>query len=97
MHVITKRRLVEFWQRHPDAQPSLEYWYALTKDAKWLSFAEIRQMFPSADLVGKCTVFNIGGNKYRLIARIEHRWQKVYVRFVLTHAQYDRGKWKNDC
>jgi mRNA interferase HigB len=58
------------------------------------SFAELRETFPSADMVGDLTVFNIGGNKYRLIASIHFKRHKVYVRHVLTHAEYDQGDWK---
>lgn len=58
--------------------------------------AELRQRFPSADLVGRLTVFNIGGNKYRLIVRIEYQRQEVYIRNFFTHAEYDKEGWKND-
>ncbi|MBI3270723.1 MAG: type II toxin-antitoxin system HigB family toxin [Planctomycetes bacterium] len=57
----------------------------------------MRRAFPSADQVGQCTVFNIGGNKYRLIVVIHFNRGKVFVRHVLTHPDYDRGKWKHDC
>ena len=96
MHIITKRRLRDFWRKYPDAQSSLEYWYTLTKAAQWQNPAELKLIFPTADLVGRLTVFNIAGNKYRLIARIEYRWQKVYIRHVLIHAEYDKGNWKNE-
>lgn len=58
------------------------------------NFAHLRATFPSADLVGVFTVFNIGGNNYRLIAVIHYNRSKVYIRHVLTHAEYDRGDWK---
>lgn len=64
------------------------------KSGAFQSFAELRAVFPSADLVGKLTVFNIGGNKVRLIAAIHYNRQKIYIRAVLTHAEYDGGKWK---
>jgi mRNA interferase HigB len=59
------------------------------------SFAEIKRVFPSADKVGKFTVFDISGNKYRLIAAIHYNRKKVYIRHILTHAEYDLDKWKN--
>ena len=96
MHIITRSRLTEFWKKHPDAETSLRLWYKLTSLAQWQSFVELRQLFPSADLVGNLTVFNIGGNKYRLIALVDYEYQKVFIRQVLTHAEYDKQNWKND-
>ena len=64
--------------------------------ATWRNFADVRTVFPSADQVGKFTVFDIGGNKFRLIAVIHFNRGKVFVRHVLTHQEYDRGQWKND-
>ncbi|MGH9847944.1 MAG: type II toxin-antitoxin system HigB family toxin [Blastocatellia bacterium] len=97
MHIISNRPLREFWEVHPDAQAPLEDWWRITKAAKWNNPAETRRDFPHADPVGECTVFNIGGNKYRLIAKNYYEDKVVLVRFVLTHPQYDRGGWKNDC
>jgi mRNA interferase HigB len=64
------------------------------KKGTFQSFTELREILPGADQVGKLTVFNIGGNKARLIAAIHYNRQKVYIRAVLTHAEYDEGKWK---
>lgn len=97
MHIISKRPLRQFWEKHPDSQAPLEDWWRITKAARWKNLAETRQDFPQADPVGRCTVFNIGGNKYRLIARIYYTNQVLLVRFVLTHPEYSRGGWKNDC
>ena len=94
MHVITRKRLNEFAKLHPDTQNALVQWYKLVKQNKFASFVELRELFPSADLVGKLTVFNIGGNKVRLIAAIHYNRQKVYIRAVLNHAEYDEEKWK---
>lgn len=96
MHVISQKRLVDFWLKHPDAETSLRYWYKLTRNAEWGNLVELKQEFPSADLVGRLTVFNVGGNKYRLIARVQYMFQKVYIRTILTHSEYDKGNWKND-
>jgi mRNA interferase HigB len=96
MHIITFTRLKEFYEKYPDAEPSLRSWNKLTKLACWQNFAQLRETFASADLVGKLTVFNIAGNKYRLITYIDYQSQKVFVRYVLTHAEYDRDSWKND-
>jgi mRNA interferase HigB len=94
MHVITRKRLNEFAKFHPDTNNALTQWYQLVKGNEFASFVELREMFPSADQVGKLTVFNIGGNKVRLIAAIHYNRQKVYIRSVLTHSEYDEGKWK---
>jgi mRNA interferase HigB len=96
MHIITHSRLKTFWQKHPNAKPRLQGWYIRTRYAHWTNFVELRQIFPSADQVGKFTVFNIGGNNYRLITFIDYEYHKVFIRHVLTHAEYDREEWKND-
>ena len=94
MHIITRKRLLEFSRKHPDCSAALESWYRITKRSDFNSFAELRQTFPSADNVGNLTVFNIGGNKARLIAAIHYNTQKVYIRHILTHKEYDRGSWR---
>ncbi|OBQ07552.1 MAG: hypothetical protein AN482_14120 [Anabaena sp. LE011-02] len=94
MHIITRKRLNEFAKLYPDTKNALSQWYQLIKENEFSSFVELRQMFPSADQVGKLTVFNIGGNKVRLIAAIHYNRQKIYIRAVLTHSEYDEGKWK---
>ncbi|MBW4563218.1 MAG: type II toxin-antitoxin system HigB family toxin [Mojavia pulchra JT2-VF2] len=96
MHIITRSRLSEFWEKHPNAQTSLRQWYKLTSLAKWQNFVDLRQIFPSADQVGNLTIFNIGGNNYRLITLVDYKYQKVFIRHVLTHAEYDTEDWKND-
>ena len=97
MHVISRKRLRQFWEKHSDAQAPLEDWWRIAKAAEWKSLPETRRTFPHADAVGNCTVFNIGGNKYRLIAKVYYISQVLLVRFVLTHGEYDRGGWKHDC
>lgn len=95
MHVISRKKIREFLAAHPSADPiSLDRWYKTAKKARWNHFADVRSDFPSADLVGDLVVFNVGGNKYRLIAEIKYRYQEVYLRHVLTHAEYDKGRWK---
>lgn len=94
MHIITRKRLNDFAIDHPDAKSGLQHWYKLVKVGKFHTFAELRNVFPNADQVGKLTVFNIGGNKARLIAAIHYNRQRVYIRTILTHAEYDEGKWK---
>lgn len=94
MYIITRKRLNELAEKHPEDKSSSIRWYELVKNAKITSFAELRELFPNADKVGKLTVFNVGGNNVRLIAAIHYNRQKVYIRAVLTHNAYDHDKWK---
>jgi mRNA interferase HigB len=94
MHVISRRRLREFWELHADAEEPLTRWYKLADKAEWASFAEMKAVCPSADQVGHLTVIDIGGNKYRLIMEVFFRDQVVLVRHVLTHKEYDADKWR---
>lgn len=125
MHLITRKTLRAFWQQHPDSKTALERWSKIIERNNFDSFTQLRETFPSADLVGtldssfksrkafpkglanasaasnppngmsrKLTVFNIGGNKYRLIAAIHFNRHKVYIRHILTHAEYDKDNWK---
>lgn len=95
MRIIKRGALVDFWQEHPDAKASLESWYTVVRSASWQTPAEMKAVYRSADIVGRRTVFNIAGNKYRLIARVNYETQRVFVLYILTHAQYDRGDWKS--
>ena len=94
MRIIKRRALEQFWLQHPDAKASLESWYAVVRRANWKTPAELKQVYRDADLVGRRTVFNIAGNKYRLIARVNYRTQRVFVFYLLTHAEYDKRAWK---
>ena len=99
MRVISLKHLRDFWEVHPDAERPLRAWYKAALRAQWTSLRDARATFPHADGVQTSrgetlTVFNIAGNKYRLIARIRYDYQLVNVRAVLGHAEYDRGAWK---
>ena len=94
MHVISLKRIREFFSTHRDAEPPLMAWYQTVKKANWQNLVELKSVYPATDLVGRMTVFNIGGNKYRLIARIVYRTQTVFVVRVMTHKEYDLAKWK---
>ena len=96
MHVMSLKPLRAFWSQHPDSEIPLRAWYRVATHAEWEKFADVREVFASADQVGKFTVFNIGGNKYRLIAAIHYTHRKVYVRHVLTHKDYNLERWKNE-
>jgi mRNA interferase HigB len=93
MRIIKRGALVIFWERHPDARASLEAWYAVVRQANWETAAEMCSVYKNADIVGRRTVFNIAGNKCRLIARVNNSGQRVFVLFILTHAEYSKGKW----
>lgn len=96
MRIISLRRLREFWTAHLDAEASLRAWYRVATQARWQRFIDVRAHYRSADQVGKFTVFDLAGNKYRLITVIHFNTGRVYVRQVLTHAAYDRGTWQHD-
>lgn len=94
MNVVSRQRLYEFIEAHQDAESSLAAWYRLTKKAEWRHLADLKIDYPGADLVGDLTVFNIKGNDYRLIAYVNYRFKEVLIKEILTHQEYDRGKWK---
>lgn len=94
MHIISKPILKDFCTKHPDAEKPLQVWHKIIKGKNFLDFNDLRATFASADYVDGLTVFNIGGNKYRLIASIHYNRKKVFIRAVLTHPEYDRGNWK---
>ena len=95
MHVISRKTLKTFWQKYPDSQTALTRWFKIVRQTDFKNFADLRTTFPSADLVDNLVVFNIGGNKYRLIASIHFNRSKIYIRHVLTHKEYDKGDWKS--
>jgi len=89
--VIAVSTLKSFWERHPDAEQPLKAWYDEARHASWTSPQDIRNRYASASFVGKNRViFNIKGNDYRLIVAVAYRFQAAYVKFVGTHAEYDR-------
>jgi mRNA interferase HigB len=92
VQVIAKRTLREFWLRHPAAETPLKLWYARTVRARWIRPSDLRAQFGAAvDFVaGNRAIFDIGGNKYRLVVKIDYVVGLVLVRFVGTHAAYDR-------
>lgn len=90
MHVIARRTLRIFWDTHPDAEQALEAWYHEARSAQWLNTADVKRQYGNASIVGKNrVVFNICGNKYRLIVHVNYAFQKTFIRFIGTHAEYD--------
>lgn len=99
MHVISRKRILQFCRLHSQAYAPLDHWYRTTKKAKWTNLVELRVDFPKADYIpvkstdGGIVVFNIGGNKYRLKARVKFGRHKVLIRQIETHAEYDKNRW----
>jgi mRNA interferase HigB len=92
---IIGRDIVDaFQRRHPPSRKPLEAWVALMSGNDFGRFADVRGLFRSADYVAPVTVFDVGGNKYRLIARVDYGLRAVAVHAVLTHEEYDRERWK---
>jgi mRNA interferase HigB len=94
MHVISRKKLKEAAGKHEDLTGPLDAWFRIAKKASWTRLADVRRTLSSTDAVGKWTVFNIKGNQYRLITEINYVFGRIYIRHVLTHAEYDRGGWK---
>jgi len=92
--VISKPAILKFSGRHGNALVPLMNWYRITKRADWGSLADVRSDFAHADIVGRRTVFNIHGNDYRLIARVNYKTTRVFILHILTHVEYSKGDWK---
>jgi mRNA interferase HigB len=91
VRVIAKKTLRLFWEKHEDCEQQLKTWYDEAATAQWISPRDIKRMYPSASfLQGNRVVFNIKGNSYRLIVRINYKYQMVWIRFIGTHTAYDR-------
>jgi mRNA interferase HigB len=91
MRIIAKRKLREFWQRHPDAEEPLLAWYREVEQEDWDSPTKVKAKYRNASIVGdNRVVFNIKGNDYRLVVKINYRYRVVYIRLVGAHAEYDR-------
>ncbi len=91
MRIISRRTLKEFWDRHPDAQQPLQAWYIDAKHASWKSPADIKGVYRNASLIANNrVVFNIKGNKYRLVVAVQYEYGIIYIRFVGTHREYER-------
>ena len=94
MRIISKKPLREFWQLHPESQVMLESWFKRASHCDAESFPQLKQTFGSVDYVDGITIFDVGGNSYRLAAVIHYDKQRLYVRHVMTHAEYDRNDWR---
>ena len=92
--MISRRGLFERASKYPDADVALRVWFDRTIDAEWQTLNDIRRDFPGTDMVGDLAIFNIRGNRYRLIVRMIFRYRRLYIKEFLTHAEYDKCKWK---
>ncbi len=96
MHLISIRNLRIDTSEYSDIKKQIDEWYATVKKAEWNNLEDVRKVYRDAEAVGNFTVFNIKGNSYRLIVSINYEDQTIYYKYFLTHAEYDKGKWKND-
>src|SRR5215472_7775402 len=94
VHVVSHKAIRNFGEKHPDARSPLDRWYRVAKRATWVSFAEVKESFNTADLVAPFVVFDIGGNKYRLVAEIHFSRNVLFIRRIMTHKEYAKGAWK---
>jgi mRNA interferase HigB len=94
LHVISRKKLLEAAERHRDLGEPMDVWYRVAKKAEWKNLMDVRRTFPTADAAQKFTVFNIKGNAYRLITEINYQTGRIFVRHVLTHAEYSKEGWK---
>lgn len=92
--MISRKAIREFAALHPDALPSLSNWYGIVRRASWKNLPQLKADFVSADQFERRTIFNIGGGKYRLIARVNYTRQRVYILLILKHSEYSKDRWK---
>ena len=102
MRIISERKLREFSHEAIGAEAVsrgkvLRGWINIVRVADWASLSEIKQTFNSADAYGDCVIFDVGGNKYRIVGKVGYKKHLVFIRFVLTHNEYDKKKWQPDC
>ena len=90
MHLITQKQLIEFWKRHRTSEAPLRAWVRIMKGTNFSSFPHLREKFPSADYVEPYTIFDVGGNNWRIITVIHFNRAKIYIRHVVTHSEYDK-------
>jgi mRNA interferase HigB len=100
VHVISYRTLRDLAEEHPESLEPLKAWHKVAGKAKWLDILAVKAVYPHADAVGRCTVFNVGGNDFRLVVQIDFEARVIYIRKVMTHAEYSRkngAQWKKSC
>jgi len=91
MRVISRKKLKEFWEKHPDARQSLQAWYADAKHADWKTPTDIKNIYNNVSLLANNrVVFNIKGNKYRLVVAAQYKYRIIYIRFIGSHREYNK-------
>jgi mRNA interferase HigB len=94
VNVISKRGLFEEAAKFADAKSALQVWFDTAVEAEWRNIEDVRKSFPATDMTDDLAIFNIRGNHYRLIVRMVFQYKRIYVKEFLTHAEYDKGRWK---
>src|SRR5437868_15430718 len=94
MRVLSKPALKRFWGRHSKAKAPLEEWWKTLSTADWASHAELKATYISADIYNDCYIFNIGGDNYRLIGKVEFKWLMVYARGIMRRPEFAGGRWE---
>lgn len=97
MRIISEKRIREFWQQRPEAEKAMREWIKTVRRADWSNPSDVRKTFNHADNYGCCVIFDVGGNKFRIIGKIAYGFRIVYIRSVMTHQQYDEKRWQSDC
>ena len=101
MNVISRPAIRAAQRRHSDIADWLDHWWQVAKLARWQSLHDVRVTYPASDQVGHCLVFNVRGNKYRFIVGVsyasEERGGTLFIKHFLTHAEYTKGQWREDC
>jgi mRNA interferase HigB len=97
MRTISEKKMRGFWQVYPEAENSMREWVKTVRQADWNNFSDVRKTFNHSDIYGGCAIFDVGGNNHRIIGKIAYEFRIVYIRFVLTHREYDQKKWQSDC
>ena len=91
MRIIARKTLIDFWNRHKDSEQPLKSWFQIAKTADWKKPSEIKEQFRNASFIANNKiVFNISGNKYRLVVAVNYKYQMMYIRFIGTHKEYDK-------
>src|SRR5689334_13603920 len=96
VRIVSRKMIREAVTRHREWGASLHAWYKIAKNADWKSFADLRNSWRNSDVVGPFVVFDIANNRCRLIAVVKYKWRMVYIRRVLSHAEYDRNEWQRN-
>jgi mRNA interferase HigB len=94
MRIVSRKAIREAAAKHREWSASLNAWYKIAKNADWANFADVRNSWRRSDVVDQFVVFDISHNKCRLIATIKYRWKMVYIRCILSHAEYDQREWR---